>query len=74
MVVVASIKLLKVGEPDSVIMANTITDEIRGVVDVVHTANHVIFKFTDVRHGGTSEVAFRADRVLSYYTFFEEEV
>jgi len=72
MITIASIKLLKVGEPDSVIMTNTITEEIRGIVDIVHTANHVIFKVKNIKHGGTSEVVFRADRVLMYYTFFEE--
>jgi hypothetical protein len=52
----------------SPMMAKTFEENIRGVIDIVYTPFHVVFVLKN-----KSEVAYKADRIHEFETFYEEE-
>jgi hypothetical protein len=63
----ASVTLIRDGEV-SPMMAKTYQENIRGVIDIVYTPHHVVFILKD-----ETEVAYKADRIQEFETYYEDE-
>ena len=63
----ASVTLIRDGEV-SPMLAKTYNESIRGIVDIIYQPHHIVFILED-----KSEVAYKAERIQEFQTYYEEE-